>query len=180
MSSDLTTAVRRGECPHIRNGDTGLQTAFETGQENTSGRAERDSIPGRFLQSPTPLPYGNAIRWHRVLGHVGMPAGPGSLSKERQEREARPAWPGPQPTRPASTRPGLCVCDNGCSSLFQTRLSPLVPSESQFLRRRTRAIVSSPRFLALGSGLCTQGHSTGSIDRLAQALSAHVSHVEQL
>lgn len=90
--SDLTTALRRGDCPHIRNG----------GHWASDRLAERESIPGQCLQSPTPLPYGGAIR--RPLGHVGVPAGLGSLSKENQEREARPAWPGPRPARPVSTR----------------------------------------------------------------------------
>lgn len=159
VSSDLTIALRRGDCPHIRNG----------GHWASDRLAERDSVPGQYLQSPTPLPYGGAIRRPRVAGARGC-AGGSRLPFQRESGEGGSSSLAWTTARKACVHSlGPCVCDNGPLSLFRTCLSSLVPSESQFLRRRTGAIVSRSRFLALGSGFCTQGHSMGGLDRLAQA-----------
>lgn len=44
--SDLSTVVRRGDCPHIPNKETEVWTAFEACQDSTCSRVEGHPIPG--------------------------------------------------------------------------------------------------------------------------------------
>lgn len=131
------TTVKHGDCPHMTNEDTELQTGLNTRSENTFICADRASIPG---QSAQPVPSLMVAPWKGTCESVledlsslsQRDSGHGGLSQPDLD---------PGPSMPVPTCSGLCVDDNGHHL-----------SESQLLGGRTGVFTSG--FQLLSSRLC--------------------------